>query len=81
MTLLYRTPNLQIEDLEFHATVETTRSGAAKRHFRWWKPGGMWAPLSAFKGHPPKGRILGAKFAPFQRHMLQAAAKRVLLRT
>lgn len=79
MTLLYRTSNIQIDEFEFHATVESTRSGAAKRHFRWRRAGTMWAPLSAFEGHPPKGRILGKKFAPFRKHMLQAARGRVML--
>lgn len=72
MTLLYRSPNIKIEDCEFHATVETARGSVAKRHFRWRKPGGKWAPLAEFKGHPPKGRVLGSKFAPFKKHMLQA---------
>lgn len=80
MTLLYRSPNIRIDDLEFHATVESTRNGRARRHFRWRLPGGMWTPLAAFKGHPPKGRVLGKKFAPFQKHMLQAAAGGVYLK-
>ncbi len=80
MTLLYRTPNLKIDELEFHATVESTRGGAARRHFRVRRAGGMWEPLSKFAGHPPKGDVLGRRFQPFQKHMLQAAAGRVLLK-
>lgn len=79
MTLLYRTPNIRIDDMEFHATVETTRGGMARRHFRWRRPGEMWKPLSQFEGHPPKGDVLGSKFAPFKWHMRQAARGRVLV--
>jgi hypothetical protein len=72
MTLLYRTPNIRLDEFEFHATVETCRGDVPRRHFRWRRPGGMWAPLSEFQGHPPKAGVIGAKFAPFKRHMLQA---------
>jgi hypothetical protein len=74
MTLLYRTPNIVIDEFEFHATVETCRGAQPRRHFRWRMAGRreMWRRLSDFKGHPPKARVLGAKFAPFKRHMLQA---------
>lgn len=72
MTLLYRTPNIQIDEFEFHATVESTRGRRPRRHFRWRKSGQTWAPLSEFKGHPPKAKVMAKKFAPFKRHMTWA---------
>jgi hypothetical protein len=74
MTLLYRTPNLVIDEFEFHASVEL-RDGRIGKHFRWrplsTKPQ-MWRLLAEFKGHPPKPHVLRARFNPFRRHMTQA---------
>jgi len=76
MTLLYRTPNIRLDEFEFHATVETCRGDVPRRHFRWRRPGGMWQRLADWplekEGHPPKAGRIGAAFAPFKRHMLQA---------
>lgn len=72
MTILYRTPNIRIDEHEWHATVETRRGGPPKRHFRWRTPGRMWQPVADFKGHPPKAAVMAKRFQPFKRHMLWA---------
>lgn len=72
VTLLYRTPNIRIDEFEFHATVESDRSGQARRHFRWRRPGRMWAPLAEFQGHPPKRKAMAKAFEPFKKHMVWA---------
>lgn len=74
MTILYRTPNIVVDDFEFYALVEV-RKGRPRRHF-YLRPLSekpvMWEPLSKFKGNRPKYKQLAKRFQPFKKHMVQA---------
>lgn len=69
VTLLYRTPNVRIDEFEFHATVESCRGDRPRQHFRWRRPGGMWRTMTDFEGHPPKAKVLSNAFQQFKHHM------------
>lgn len=69
--ILYRTPNVVIEDAEWHASVEL-RDGRVRRHFRFRRSDReMWQPIAEWKGHLPKA-LRGRAFQAFRLHMLQA---------
>lgn len=74
VTTLYRTPNVVIDEFEFHMTVEV-RKGRVGRHTRWrllsTKPL-AWQLIAHFKGHPPKPGIFKDAFRPYLPHVLIA---------
>jgi hypothetical protein len=74
MSILYRTPNIVIDEFEFHIAVEL-RAGRVRRHTR-YRPlsdkDEMWRSIADFEGYPPKPRIMATRFAPFKHHMVQA---------
>lgn len=76
MSTLYRTPNIVIDEFEFHMSVELREDSRVRRYLR-WRPLARrnqvpWATIAHFKGHPPKPTVLKVRFAPFMKHMLQA---------
>ena len=73
MTTIYRTPNLAIDEFEFHISLELFK-GRVRRHTRWRllidRHKNPWEPIATFVGHKPKA--LAKRFAPFKRHMVMA---------
>jgi len=72
-TLLYRSPDVVINEFQWHLVVEA-RNGKACRFLRWrpaGKPGtvGMWRPFKKWVGHKPKAAEfkLLEKFKPHAR--------------
>lgn len=72
MTTLYRTPNIVIDQHEWHASVET-KGGRVYRRFK-FRPLSvrpvMWSPIDTWPGRKPKG--LHRSFRAFKAHMVQA---------
>lgn len=68
MTLLYRSPNLRIDDHEWHVTVEQHRKRAPTVHYR-FRPvtdrSVRWEPIVKWQGRKPKG--LSEFFEPYQK--------------
>lgn len=74
MGTLYRTPNIVIDEFEFHVAVELREDGRVRRYTR-FRPlidrhKTPWASITSFPGHLPKS--LSTKLNPFKRHMAQA---------
>lgn len=58
MTTLYRSPNVLVDGIEFHVTVEQHkgRRPVTRYYFRTRNPTvSMWAPVEQFQGRLPKG--------------------------
>jgi hypothetical protein len=76
MTTLYRTPNIVIDEFEWHASVET-KDGRVYRRFKFrplshYLRKEMWLPITSWRGHRPKLRQFSKAFAPFKAHMVRA---------
>lgn len=66
MTLLYRSPNLRIDDHEWHVTVD--QSGARRSiNYRFRRVGARvkWSHIAKWQGRKPKG--LSEFFEPYQK--------------
>lgn len=82
--ILYRTPDIIIDEFEFHISIEI-RDGRVRKFTRWRlvspKKRLAWQPIAEFKGHLPKVGIWKSRFGPYKRHMEMAErsieAKRV----
>lgn len=74
MGILYRTPNIVIDEFEFHVAVELRDGGRARRYTR-FRPlidrhKIPWTSVASFPGHMPKS--LAKRLNPFKRHIAQA---------
>jgi hypothetical protein len=76
MTILYRTPNIVINEFEWHATVEV-RFRRVMRCFRFrplshYVKAVMWFPIVEWKGHKPQADQFRKAFEPYRLHMQRA---------
>lgn len=71
MSTIYRTPNIVIDEFEFHIAVEY-RDGRTRRFMR-YRPLSLrpvkWSSIADFKGHPPKPWILRMRFRNHMKHI------------
>jgi hypothetical protein len=75
VTTLYRTPNLVLDESEWHALVRA-KAGRISTIYYFRPligPRRMWLPVTSWRGDKPCAREFAKKFQPFKRHMLQAS--------
>lgn len=79
MPTLYRSPNIRLDDFEFHVVVRTTRGRPHVSYF--WRPIGppicAWESLAHWQGRLP-GRLpkgLGLAFKPYRYSIRVALGK------
>ena len=67
MTLLYRSPNIVIDDHEWHITVRQATRTKRVVTYRFRKIGAKvnWQPITKWSGRPPKGMSL--LFGPYRK--------------
>jgi hypothetical protein len=70
MACLYRTPNIRVDQHEWHAAVECRDGRTARVYYR-FRPFGerreMWRPIDRWEGRKPKA--LNRFFRPFWKHI------------
>ena len=73
--ILYRTPDIIIDEFEFHISIEV-RDGRVRKFTRWRPRSAIkryaWRPIADFKGHPPKADVFRKRFRGCQRHIEMA---------
>ena len=74
MTMIYRSPNVIVDDFEWYVAVRTYK-GHPARYF-YFRPLAIrpdnWRRLDEWEGHKPTGRELNKIFHTFRHHIKRA---------